>query len=378
MQLADYAMISNAVPQDVRLKSPNELQAERLQLSDLALGNQQKQIQTQMMQETESDPFSEHAKKVAKADADNKFVINALGASINEPDPVKKNQIWQSGLKYLQDNGHDVTSLPQQYDDAEARRMLVQSIGVQKDLDNHNAELKMEIERMRAESSGRQGSGGSEYHVPLSTANGAYSFNARTGTIEQLTDAGGVPVVKAADDPGLQRKLAEAKTSGKNEADRANKAMGSESTLGQQFNNIDEARKLLKVATGSLLGAGRDVAAGAFGVATEGKKAAAQLETIGGWMQLNVPRFEGPQSDRDVQVYQKMAARVADATEPTESRLAALDTLERMTRQASDRAKKVISQSGEQITSTSQPAEPASQRLEHVSKSGNKITFEVQ
>jgi len=91
---------------------------------------------------------------------------------------------------------------------------------------------------------------------------------------------------------------------------------------------IDEARKLIPLATGSMMGAARDVVLGAAGVATEPSKAAAKLETLAGWMVANVPRMEGPQSNFDVENYKTMAAKVGNRSAPIEERLAALDTLE--------------------------------------------------
>lgn len=91
---------------------------------------------------------------------------------------------------------------------------------------------------------------------------------------------------------------------------------------------IEEARKLLPVATASGLGSAVDKSLGFFGRSTDSADAAAKLDTIAGWMTANVPRMEGPQSDRDVMQYRIMAARVGDRTVPVSQRLAALDTLQ--------------------------------------------------
>lgn len=91
---------------------------------------------------------------------------------------------------------------------------------------------------------------------------------------------------------------------------------------------IKEARTLLPKATGSGVGAMIDSGLGQVGVATPGAEAAGQLEAIGGWLTSNVPRMEGPQSDKDTQLYGRMAAQVADRTVPTSVRLKSLETLE--------------------------------------------------
>jgi len=91
---------------------------------------------------------------------------------------------------------------------------------------------------------------------------------------------------------------------------------------------IKEAKDLLPKATGSGIGAQVDTGLGQFGVSTAGGDASKQLELIGGWMMLNVPRFEGPQSNQDTNTYKTMAAQVGDPTVPISQRLKALETLE--------------------------------------------------
>lgn len=95
-------------------------------------------------------------------------------------------------------------------------------------------------------------------------------------------------------------------------------------------NYIAEARKLLPIATSSGIGRRVDEAAAQFGIAPPGADAAAQLDTIAGWMTSNVPRMEGPQSDKDVKVYQQMAAQVGNRDAPVSVRLKALETLEKL------------------------------------------------
>lgn len=93
---------------------------------------------------------------------------------------------------------------------------------------------------------------------------------------------------------------------------------------------IADARDALKTATGSGAGALIDKAGNAVGLSTQGALASAKLDTIGGWMASNVPRFEGPQSNADTETYRIMAGRVADRTVPVDQRLAALDSLEEL------------------------------------------------
>jgi hypothetical protein len=86
---------------------------------------------------------------------------------------------------------------------------------------------------------------------------------------------------------------------------------------------LTEATKdkgLIDQSTGS--GAGRlvDVAAGFAGQATPGAIAIAKLKPIADIALKMVPRFEGPQSDKDTQTYKEAAGQLADPSLPTEIR----------------------------------------------------------
>jgi hypothetical protein len=89
---------------------------------------------------------------------------------------------------------------------------------------------------------------------------------------------------------------------------------------------LTEATKdkgLIDQSTGS--GAGRliDVAAGFAGQATPGAIAIAKLKPIADMALKMVPRFEGPQSDKDTLSYREAAGQLADPSIPTATRKAA-------------------------------------------------------
>jgi len=107
----------------------------------------------------------------------------------------------------------------------------------------------------------------------------------------------------------------------------------------------DEAEKLIDQSTGSALGAGIDTVAGAFGRSTEGAQAIARLKVLQAGMMLNMPRMEGPQSDRDVQLYRDAAASIGDPTVPKETRKAALKTIRDLQNFYAERANASGSQS---------------------------------
>ena len=75
--------------------------------------------------------------------------------------------------------------------------------------------------------------------------------------------------------------------------------------------------------TGSGVGRALDVSAGFFGQDTEGDIAIAKLQPIADKVVKMVPRFEGPQSDKDTLSYQQAGGMLADPTLPTARRKAA-------------------------------------------------------
>jgi hypothetical protein len=81
------------------------------------------------------------------------------------------------------------------------------------------------------------------------------------------------------------------------------------------------------VPTGSGAGKIYDSVNRFVGRPTEGAKGAQQLKVLAGRLTASVPRFQGPQSDKDVQLYREMAAQVGDESLTLEERQAALQTV---------------------------------------------------
>lgn len=79
--------------------------------------------------------------------------------------------------------------------------------------------------------------------------------------------------------------------------------------------------------THSGFGKGVDDALGFAGITTDGAKQAAALKPIANAILMNVPRFEGPQSDKDTAIYREAAGKLGDETVPIETRKAALQTV---------------------------------------------------
>lgn len=101
---------------------------------------------------------------------------------------------------------------------------------------------------------------------------------------------------------------------------------------------ISEAREALKDATGSAGGAGIDAGAALFGHSTTGAKAISKLKVIQAGLMMSMPRMEGPQSDRDVQLYREAAASLGDPMIPNETKEAALTQIEALQKKYQERA----------------------------------------
>ena len=93
---------------------------------------------------------------------------------------------------------------------------------------------------------------------------------------------------------------------------------------------LPEIKSLLSNARGGYASAGVDFVGGALGYSTDNAKTTAQLKALSGQLVALMPKMSGPQSDKDVQMYREMAGNLADPTIPTETRMAALDTIEKL------------------------------------------------
>jgi len=97
-----------------------------------------------------------------------------------------------------------------------------------------------------------------------------------------------------------------------------------------ELTSVTKDGGLIDQSTGS--GAGRlaDIGAGFFGQATEGAIAIGKLKPIQDLVLKMIPRFEGPQSDKDTQSYKEAAGQLADPTLPTKIRKEAGKTVLRL------------------------------------------------
>jgi len=141
----------------------------------------------------------------------------------------------------------------------------------------------------------------------------------------------------------IRAREAEAKRA---EAEKLNTAIS-------ELERISRPGGLLERSTGSGVGRLLDVAGEFVGVSSRGAQAAAALAPIADVVLKMVPRFEGPQSDKDTAAYQAAAGRLADPTIPNETRLAAAREIIRLMR---DRRDQFSYTAGGSTTPTAGPA----------------------
>jgi len=97
-----------------------------------------------------------------------------------------------------------------------------------------------------------------------------------------------------------------------------------------ELKEITKDGGLIDQSTGSGFGRALDASAGFFGAETKGDLAIAKLQPISDKIIKMVPRFEGPQSDKDTLSYQQAGGMLADPTLPTARRKAAAKEILRL------------------------------------------------
>ena len=100
-----------------------------------------------------------------------------------------------------------------------------------------------------------------------------------------------------------------------------------------QLSDITKDGGLIDQSTGSGIGRGVDVANRFVGRATSGDIAIGKIAPIADLVLKMIPRFEGPQSDKDTASYKEAAGQLADPTLPTKIRKEAGKTVLRLMQQ---------------------------------------------
>ena len=130
--------------------------------------------------------------------------------------------------------------------------------------------------------------------------------------------------IQAAKEINVAEQKVPAEARGKEQAKEIAKQGFADST----YPLLSAVREEISKSTGSKVGAGVDELARVIGASTKGAEAIAKLEVLAGPIKMNIPRFEGAQSDRDVAEYARQAGDFANPKLPIKTRLAALEAME--------------------------------------------------
>jgi hypothetical protein len=126
-------------------------------------------------------------------------------------------------------------------------------------------------------------------------------------------------------------------TGGKAEAERQAAIDKKIASSANTTDALDMATPLVLIATGSYAGAAVDKVASVFGITPSGAEATASLQVLAAKVLENVPRMEGPQSDRDVQMYREAAGQLGEPTVTRAAKMAAIRTIRQLTTKYSAR-----------------------------------------
>jgi len=122
--------------------------------------------------------------------------------------------------------------------------------------------------------------------------------------------------------------VAEAKVPAEERGKQAAKDIAKQGFADSTYPLLSAVREEISKSTGSSIGAGVDELGRIIGASTKGAEAIAKLNVLAGPIKMNIPRFEGAQSDRDVQEYARQAGDFANPKLTVKERLAALDAME--------------------------------------------------
>jgi hypothetical protein len=173
--------------------------------------------------------------------------------------------------------------------------------------------------------------------------------------------------------PEITRDTAEARALGAKAGERQAEIDKKISNFANMNDALDIASTLIPVATGSAVGALADRAAGAFGFTPTGAEATASLRVLAAKVLENVPRMEGPQSDRDVQMYREAAGQLGEPSVTRAEKMAAIKTIRQLTTKYSVRNRGAAPSGGS--TGSTPPTDRLKEGVVTTFKNGQKWTL---
>lgn len=257
------------------------------------------------------------AERDARLEATGRLAAMLRGALKNPAD-------YPSLLRMAESQGYDISEAPRAFDASWLNSKLAETLGLAKilEFENQQAQAQRDVERLGLERERVGISRASEARQAAESAD-------RSIVARSETDAAGNVTFYNKFGEKIRTERGAGKPSGAFEKSKIAREE-TQRNITEALSNLREIVKpggLIEKSTGSGLGRARDVTAGFFGKATEGAIAAGQLAPLADQVLKLVPRFEGPQSDKDTQSYREAAGQLADSTLPNEIRKAAANTI---------------------------------------------------
>ena len=197
------------------------------------------------------------------------------------------------------------------------------------------AQIELEREKLR------RGETPSADYTTVETAQGIFLLNKKTGELIPAT-AGAPATGEGPIDVGQPPQVLQPATKKTETAEEVKKRLSEEKRVKDLGLAVAEVEKvmlpgdLIDQSTGSYIGNLIDGVAATVGIGTPGYEANARLAPIADLVLKMVPRFEGPQSNYDVQSYKDAAGNLADPTVPANVKRAAADEIVRLFKKYKD------------------------------------------
>lgn len=197
------------------------------------------------------------------------------------------------------------------------------------------AQIDLEREKLR------RGETPSADYTTVETAEGIFLLDKKTGKMIPAT-AGAPATGEGPIDVGQPPQVLQPATKKTETAEEVKKRLSEEKRVKDLGLAVAEVEKvmqpgdLIDQSTGSYIGNLIDGAMATIGVGTPGYEANARLAPIADLVLKMVPRFEGPQSNYDVQSYKDAAGNLADPTVPNNVKRAAAEEIVRLFKKYKD------------------------------------------
>lgn len=296
--------------------------ANQLAQQQAALAQQQQARAEQQFQMQMADRDRELKRQQLQEKRDSYALLGQIaGTAVDQP-------TYDQALATLQELGVDTANIPRAFDPKKVKTFRDSTLTEAQRLDLEIRKGTLGVQQIQAQTAATQARTAAAEEKRLSQR-GTQPSEDKTVVARTETAADGTVRMYNKFGELLKTEKGAGKPSGAFERARGTRETTSRD-LSSALSTLKEVVKpggLIEQSTGSLFGKGVDIAARTIGKATQGDIAIGKLQVLSDQILKLVPRFEGPQSDKDTQTYREAAGQLADGTLPNEIRKAAAETL---------------------------------------------------